>query len=150
MSYTPVPTFADGAILTAADLNILADNIEFLHSLVSGVNVPFTSDTITGTTGTLVSSRNYAVRYVARYLHIRARITSGESESVEFLIDEVSEYSDTVDRTALYQWDIVVDLTAIGTPPTLLDWLSVRFVVDFNVGGNVVLDYILQSDAATL
>jgi len=150
VAFTPVPTFADGAILTAADLNIIADNIEFLHSLVAGINVPFSSDTITGGSGTLVTSRNYAVRYVARYLHYKIRITDGETESLDIFINEVSEFNDAVDRTAPYEWTGYIDLEGITTPPTLLDWLSCRVPVDFNVGGNVVLDYLLQSDETTL
>ena len=41
MAYQTNPTFADGSILSASDLNILADNTEFLHGLVTGVNMPF-------------------------------------------------------------------------------------------------------------
>lgn len=149
MPYTTNPTFSDGAILSAAALNTICDNIEYLHSLVAGITPAFTSDTITGSTGSLVTSRNYAVRYQARYLHVRARITSGESDRVAFLINEVEEYFDATNRTS-YQWDFTIDLTAITTPPTLGDWLSVRFTVDYDTGGNVVLDYILQSDQSSL
>ncbi len=80
---------------------------------------------------------------------MRARITSGESDRVAFLINEVEEYFDATNRTS-YQWDFTIDLTAITTPPTLGDWLSVRFTVDYDTGGNVVLDYILQSDQSSL
>lgn len=150
MPYTTVPSWSDGDILTAADLNKLADNIEFLYGLVSGVNVPFTSDTISGSSGMLVTSRNYAVRYMARYLHYKIRVTSGETESLEILIDEVSEFSDTVDRTAPYTFEGYIDLEGIGSPPTLNQWLSVRVPIDWNVGGSAVLDYLLQSDETSL
>lgn len=150
MPYTTNPTFSDGAILSAAALNTICDNIEYLHSLVSGVQAAFTSDVITGSTGELKTSRNYAVRYQARYLIVKARITSGESDVVQFLIDEVAEYTDSTNRTAPYTWEFSVDLTGITTPPTLLDFLSCRFTCDFDTGGNVVLDYIYQSDVSSL
>lgn len=150
MPYTTLPTFADGDVLTAADLNLLADNIEHLWGLVSGVNVPFSSDSIAGSSGTLVTSRNYALRYQARYLHYKIRATSGETESLEILIDEAQEFVDLTDRTAPYEWAGYIDLQSIGSPPTLGQWLSVRVPIDWNVGGSAVLDYLLQSDETSL
>lgn len=150
MPYTTLPTFADGDVLTAADLNLLADNIEFLFGLVSGVNVPFSSDSIAGSSGVLTSSRPYAVRYQARYLLYKIRVVGGETEQFEIIINEVQEVVDTVDRTAPYTFEGYIDLEGITTPPTLLDWLSVRVAIDWNVGGSAVLDYLLQSDETTI
>jgi hypothetical protein len=41
MSYQPPPTFADDTVLSAAALNILSQNIEYLAGIVQGPNIPF-------------------------------------------------------------------------------------------------------------
>lgn len=150
MPYTTNPTWSDGDILSAADLTVLADNIEYLHGLVSGIQPAFVSDVVAGSSGVLTSSRNYAVRYRARYLLYKVRVIGGETEQFEIIINEVQEVVDTVDRAAPYTFEGYIDLTGITTPPTLLDFLTVRVAIDWNVGGSAVLDYFYQSDATSL
>ena len=41
MAFVAPPTFADGAVLSAADLNKLSDNQEYLKGILATPNVPF-------------------------------------------------------------------------------------------------------------
>ena len=68
MPYQTPPTFADGNILTSAQLNILSDDIEYLYGLTEFVNVPFS----TGAIGTV-----YYMRRKHRYLHFLLSIDGG-------------------------------------------------------------------------
>jgi hypothetical protein len=51
MPYTTPPTFVDGQIVSAAQLNILSDDIEFLNGVMAGPNIPFQSITWDTTAG---------------------------------------------------------------------------------------------------
>lgn len=68
MAYTTPPTFTTGSILSAAQLNILSDNIEYLNGFVVGtspamvsVNIPVDGDVL------------FLIRHTQRYLHFKYR-----------------------------------------------------------------------------
>jgi hypothetical protein len=65
MPYTNIPTLADGQILTAAHLNLLAGNANFLGGLggVPAVSFPH----YTTSTG---GSKSWHIRHRHRYLHV--------------------------------------------------------------------------------
>lgn len=149
MPYSSVSVPADGAVLPASVLQGLADNAAFLYSLVAGINTPFSADTLTGAASP-ESSRSWTFRHTGRYLHYQLRLTDGTTEQVEILIDEVQEFVDTTDRTDPYVFSGYIDLNGIGSPPTLGSFYSVRVVCDWNVNGNLVVDYLLESDATSL
>lgn len=149
MPYSPVTVPADGAVLPASVLQGLADNAAYLYSIVSGINTPFSADTLTGASG-LESSRSWTFRHTGRYLHYKLRLTNNETDSVEILLDEVQVYLDATNRTAPYTWSGYIDLNGIGSPPALQDFYTVRVSVDWNVNGNLVVDYFLESDATAL
>ena len=65
MSWTATPSFSSGSVLTATKLNILSDDLEYLHGLVSGANPAMSSIELT------VDGTCYAViRHKHRYLHV--------------------------------------------------------------------------------
>jgi len=67
--YTAPPTFSTGAILTAAQLNILSDDIEHINSLTDFINLPFSTYTY-GIGGVQSMSEVYwVIRHRHRYLH---------------------------------------------------------------------------------
>jgi len=41
MPYEAPPTFTDGDVLSASNLNVISRDIEYFHGLISGVNFPF-------------------------------------------------------------------------------------------------------------
>lgn len=84
MAWSAPPTFADAAILTAAQLNILSDDVEYLYGLVSGVNTPFNSIT---TTSNLRSNNNqWLLRHAYQYLHFKARTVAGTNDDFDIFI----------------------------------------------------------------
>lgn len=148
MAYTTNPTFADGNILTAAQLNILSDNIEFLYSLISGINVPFSSQTLTGSGNT----RKWISRRQARYLHYQFRLTTGTSDELDIRLGaaDTIEYTDATNRSAPYTWTGYLDLTATTENPAVGDFYHVFVEFDFAAAGEFIVDYFLESDSTTL
>ena len=64
MAWTSPPTFSSGAVLSATNLNILSDDLAYLHGVVSGANPAMASIELT------VDGTCYAViRHMHRYLH---------------------------------------------------------------------------------
>jgi hypothetical protein len=145
MAWTTIPAQADGNVLTAAYLNILSDNIEFLYSLISGINIPFTGDQF----GSGVS-RVYTFTRQGRYMHYKARLTSGDSDEVILRIDGNTEYNDATNRASPYTWSGYIDLTATTSNPAVGDSYEVTFQFSPNPTGQFHLDYFIESDSTTL
>lgn len=145
MAYTTPPTFADGAVLSAAQLNILSNNIEFLYSIISGVSIPFTGEQIT--TG---NTRGYTFRRQGRYLHYKARLTAGDSDETSIKIDTYTEGGDSTNRASPYTWTQVIDLTTITSAPAVGATYEVIVYFTPNPTGTFHLDYLIESDSATL
>lgn len=76
MSYTSIPTKADGDILTAAHLNLLSANQEFLWGLGNTVNTPFNSFRDTKVTLDNLDALWYG-RHRCRYLHYKVTSYGG-------------------------------------------------------------------------
>lgn len=66
MAYTTPPTFVDDAVLSAAQLNILAQNVEYLYGLAQGANIPFAQTTV----GLNYQESVWVIRHRARYLNV--------------------------------------------------------------------------------
>ena len=145
MAWQTNPTFADGNVLSAAQLNILSENCEYLFSLVSGINVPFTGDQIT--TG---NTRGYTFTRQSRYLHYKARLTAGDSDGTSIKIDTYTEGGDSTNRASPYTWTEVIDLTTITSAPAVGDEYEVIVYFTPNPTGTFHLDYLIESDSATL
>jgi len=66
MPFVTPPAFVDGNVLSAAQLNVLSDDIVYLHGLSSTVNIPFAR--------TSLDLRNintyWMIRHKARYLNL--------------------------------------------------------------------------------
>lgn len=147
MPYTTNPTFSDGNVLTSAQMGILADNIEFLYSLTSGVNIPFTSETIT-LSG---DSRLWTFRRQARYLHYKIRSTQNDTDQIDIDVNGNTEYTDATNRIGAYTWESYIDLTGISAVPAVGDFYQVFVTFASLAGPNEwVVDYFLESDSTTL
>lgn len=148
MGWTAMPTFSDGNVLSAAQINILVDNAAFLWSLVSGVNVPFSGQTLTGSGNT----RKWVFRHQARYLHYQFRLTTGTSDELDIRIGagEDIEFTDATNRSAPYTWTGYVDLEATVADPADNEFYSVFCELDFASAGEFIVDYFKESDSTTL
>lgn len=147
MAYTTPPTFADDTILTAANLNILSDDVEHLYGLISGVNIPFSSQTITASG----ESRRWIFRRQARYLHYKIRNITNDTDELHINVNGNDEYDDVTNRSGAYTWEGYIDLTGITAVPAVGAFYEVYVDITFDTGPNDLrVDYLLESDSTTL
>lgn len=145
MPWTANPSFSDGTVGSAASMNILSDNIEYIWSLISGINVPFCGEQIT--TGT---SRPYSFRRQGRYLHYKFRLLSGDSDETDIRIDGFNEDGDGTNRASPYTWTGYIDLTTTTSAPAVNDFYEVTVGFTPNPTGTFHVDYFIESDSTTL
>lgn len=116
MAYTTPPTFVNDTKLTATDLNILSNDIEYLHGLVTGVNLPVGSLRITN--DNLTSTNNqWLLRHANRYLHYKLRLVGGTNDSLSIYYDGIRVMYDASTRNAAYTYSGYVDLESPSTWP---------------------------------
>lgn len=78
MAWSPIPTLADGNLLSAAHLNTLSNNQEYLYSLSNAANAPFnswaaeTSDVDNG-------DAEWVIRHRLPYYHYRIVVEDGSN-----------------------------------------------------------------------
>lgn len=112
MPYTTPPVFADDEVLSAAELNVLGDNIAYLYGLARMVNIPFAYTFI----GLNYNDETYVVRHRARYLYVT--LSWGVDDSwVDHLNTKVS-----YGGTEIYNQDLTG--TSVATLELDLDPLS--------------------------
>lgn len=137
MPYTTVPTKSDGDVLTAAHLNILSANQEFLYALANQANVPFNSwrDTVSLLDGDV---QKWWIRHRGRYLHYKITSEGGGWEYARVYFNGVKVAGDEASNTTFSGY---YDLTTWAGLPNLLGaWVtSTGYDDDVNgdgVGGN--------------
>lgn len=148
MAYQTPPTFSSGAVLSAANMNILSQNLEFFWGLVSGVNVPFAGQTMTGSG----NSRTWTFRHVGRYLHYKITLNGGTSDELYIRVNGNREYSDATNRSNPYTWSGYIDTNAITAPPAIGTFYDTYIEIAFAGGGGSDLQivYLIESDSTTL
>ncbi len=127
MAYTPPPTFVDDNVLSASQLNILADDIEYLHGLAGQVNVPTPQLLLKDN-----AEHKWAVRHKHRYLVVELRyyIDTVHNAQVVFDLDYGSNTSaDNVTYTSpTNAWTDVtrtIDLDALSSAPSVGTWYEI-------------------------
>lgn len=148
MAYVPVPTKADGDVLTASLLNQLADNCQFLAGIASQVNIPFVAEeTVAGGNFTY----KYRIRHMHRYFHYYIAQTASTSDNLDVKYDGTTVYNDGGDRTAPYAWSGYVDLDATPGGLVVGDFYEVYVSVTQKTGsGQTLLWFLLESPSTTL
>lgn len=131
MAWISTPTFATNDVLSAANLNILSNDLEYLHGYVSGTNPAMTSIVLT------VDGDAYAViRHMQRYMHI-----------VYLCQDDIKVYYDATevfhdgDPDGTINDSAIVDLDSFGL--TVGQLYTVKYTMD---SGTVF--YMYESDSA--
>lgn len=150
MSFQTNPTFVDAAVLSASDLNILSDNTEFLHGLVSGVNTPFAK--VEYTSDWDDTDTKWEMVHSAQYLHFKARLTMTDVTSFQIWVAGVKVYEDTTQRAAVYTYQGYVDLDASAASLTLGDPYEVYLAGTFTTSPphKLIVDYLRESGSTTL
>lgn len=147
MPYTTPPTFSNGSVLTATQLNTLSDDVEYLYSITHGMNMPFTSETSTATGDT----RHWEFRRQGRYLHYKIRSTQNDTDQIDITVNGNIEYTDSINRIGAYTWSGYIDLTTITSVPSVKAFYEVYVTYTSLTGPNEwVVDYFIESDSTTL
>lgn len=152
-TWSDPPDFTSGAILTATQCNQLSDCIEFLHGLITGVNVPFRSIGI----GTDVDQGDEVliIRHLGRYLHYKVTMDSGEHDELRLYYNDDEIYADNGHQVSPYTWSGSIDLYDTGilaVTPTVGEFYEITFRWRWQEGetGAARIEYLLESDQDTL
>ena len=142
MSWVTPPTFVDGAVLTAAQLNQLSDGVRYLNglgaqSIGATLQVYHTTDT--------PATYHYAGRHTHRYLHILYVGAQGDDLRVDYGVTNL--YHDGSPANGFV--DAVVDLQtelpalAVGT------WYDLTVTAEtLNSSGSIAIWWIGESQSA--
>ncbi len=138
MAWTTPPTFVDGAVASAANLNILSDDLAYLEGVAAGPNAPFQSY-VFSTSGTAT----YHLRYRYPYLHYSYTVSTDPGDDINIKVNGTSKVHDGAPGEATVT--SYVDLTSMSlTPgawyPVTVEWakdansvLTVHYLVTANV-----------------
>ncbi len=127
MPYTTIPTLSDGSILTAAHLNLLADNANWLNSLGGIPNLAFSH--VATSTG---QSLYWHMRHRHRYLYVLVSfVANADYFNVKYNGSTVYANGDPSGTPT-----IKCDLNPLGL--TVGNWYTVR--VDCAFGGGSSMD----------
>lgn len=117
MAWSSPPTFADTNILTASQLNILSDDVEYLYGLVSGVNTPFNS--LESGVQLTAANNQWLIRHAYEYLHYKVRVRAGQNDDLEIYMNngttDLRLYWDSTARTTGYEYSGYIDIEDITT-----------------------------------
>jgi hypothetical protein len=130
MAWTTPPTFTDGTILTAANLNILTDDLAYLEGRANAPLLPYVAYTFTVT-----RTLTYMIRHKYRYLHYsyaNAGTVSGDNHAISITYNNATIYTQ---NPVVFATDYTgsIDLQATTPSPFPLGlsvgtWYLVRIV----------------------
>lgn len=138
MSWTTPPTFVTSSPASAAQLNILSDDLEHLQGVAAGPNAPFQSVVFTNS-----GTATYHLRYRYPYLHYSYTVSVDPGDDVNIKVNGTSKVHDGAPGEATVTG--YVDLTSMSlTPgswyPVTVEWakdansvLTVHYLVTANV-----------------
>jgi hypothetical protein len=137
MAWISPPSFSTDDVLTATNLNILSNDLEYLHGFVSGANPAIASTVLT-----IDGECRYIIRHLQRYLHL-VYLCQDDIE-VHYSADN-STWTQVFDDGApdgTVADSAIVDLNGFGF--TVGGLYFVRFTMD---SGTVF--YVYESDSST-
>lgn len=142
MAWTTPPTFVDGNLWSAAQLNILSDDLNELWGLAQGPNTPFLSLYSQGISLTSENNLQY-FRYQLPYLHYKARCIDYGVVSFTIYINGVSAYSDATDYTGAHTYTGYINLSGRGL--TIGELYPINVVAPLHTFAHFYLDAFVQS-----
>lgn len=111
--YVTPPTFADGSVLSATQLNTLSENQEYLYEQATRVNIPQEVAFLQLGSGEDGEIRR-VIRHKFKVLEYTINCTAGTIDDMSIRYDATTVYADGDDRSNFYQWTGTVDLTPFG------------------------------------
>jgi hypothetical protein len=144
MAWTTPPTFEDEAVLSASDMNILSDDLEYLNGYVAGGNPAVASVVSLASEGgaTPRSTHYFVIRHLHQYLHARI-LSDGDDDDVKISYGAKEVFEDgSPDGTE----DYVIDLSEEGLTVGQLYIVTVALRGD----NPRIIYYLIESDQNTL
>ena len=141
MAWTTPPTFVDAAVASAANLNILSDDLEHLQGVAAGPNAPFQSY-VFSTSGTAT----YHLRYRYPYLHYSYTVSVDPGDDVKIKVNGTTKVSDGLPGEATVT--SYVDLTSMGLTPG--SWYAVLFEWAKDANSVCTVHYLVTANTTTL
>lgn len=147
MAWTTPPTFVDGNMYSAAQLNVLSNDLAELWGMAQGPNTPFLSMYSQGIS--LDANNNlWYLRYQLPYMHYKARCIDYGVTSFTLRINGSTVYSDATDYTGGHTYQGYVTLSSLGL--TLGNLYPVNIVAPLHAFAHFYVDGFIQSaDTAT-
>lgn len=153
MAWSTPPTFSDGAILSASQLNILSDNVEYLYSLLNRPNMPFVKGTLSAGGGA-TTAVYWGVWHVHRYLKYKIAVSGGNTDSMRMTYYANGAggnlINDGIDRASGYVWEGSIDLDSVLSGVLAAQYgqlgeIMVEMVGQSPGGGGVHVLYLYES-----
>jgi hypothetical protein len=136
MAWTNPPTFSTDDVLTATNLNILSDDLAYLHGYVSGANPAMTSVELA-----VDGDAYFIIRHLHRYLRISYRCNA----DIKIWYDATEVYHDgTPDGVNETRY---ADLNALGL--TVGQLYTVKATLDSDGGEPRFVFFMYESDVNT-
>jgi hypothetical protein len=139
MAYTTPPTFADGNFLTATQLNILSDDIEYLYGRSLMPNPGFyRGANLESVNGAPVTREGWSLMHLSNSFRYRLETVQGTMNYVKIRINGQTVLDDqpVVKRSHPYVWEDTVSIASLGL--TVGTFYDIEVVLD----GNTALDVI--------
>jgi hypothetical protein len=141
MAYTTPPTFSDGSILSASQLNILSDDVEYLYGTVQQTNAATFAYELGPGDGASEEAARWVIRHKTNTFRYSMIVTQGTIDSVDIDFQPVAGgtavevFTDGTNRSATYTYSGTVDISAKGF--TVGNWYTVIVTATGQSGSSV-------------
>lgn len=146
MAWTTPPTFADNAILSATQLNILSDDLAYLYGLLQAPSPAIT--TLYANQNLAVTNNSWIIRYRHRYIHYRATVGLGTNDALALVVNGTTYNIDATTRAQGYIYSGYVDVNAQGL--TLGNIYSCYFTNTLGTISGLLVQYLIQAEGTSL
>ena len=137
MPFTSIPTRADGDILSAAHLNLLSDNQEYLFGLTQAANIPFNS--YSGVHSVMNSTHAlWYLRHRLRYFHFK--VSTADASNNDYIRIFYNGVKIAANEAPGATYSGVFDLTSWAGVPNLLGaWVTATAYDEDELGDGEVV-----------
>ena len=142
MAWTTPPTFVDGAILSAAQLNILSADLEYLYALLQAPQPA--ASTLYANRDLNSTNNSWRIRYKNRYLHYRATVAAGTVNAFGIVVNGTTYTISTTPQTIGAVYSSYVDVVSQGlTVGTVYNVYFTTSLATQNISAILIQDLIM-------
>jgi hypothetical protein len=104
MPYVTPTTFADGNVLSASQLNVLSDDIEYLYGIVRQTNPATQMVEVAAGDSATGDETKWAIRHKTETFKYRMDLVQGTADAVRIKYGSTTVFTDATDRNLLLRW----------------------------------------------